>query len=698
MKDRLLALALAAGWLALLMSTTDMGFTRDESFYFHHARVYTNWLTKLSRAEGAELRRLLSRHEVKKVWKNNSEHPPLMKVLFGLSWKHLGAKQRAVSLDKSGEIKISGLGISHGFEEGDRVPLLAPSKVGEDPRSSKLVVGEVEITARKEHSATAKVVELNMDFEELRQLCIDASSQTSPIWQTGCRVESRGPATFLSESDSFRFPTAVMGALLVGMLYLFGVRFASRTAALLSVLFFCFIPRAFFHAHLTCFDIPVTALSFATIYAFHRSLRSTLWAFVTAFLWGVALLTKLNAFFLPVTLLVWWLIAGARSVRRFPATRGGKDPGRAFTRQSMEPSRPRMRVKLPPFPLAFLLMPLIGLPMLFLLWPWLWYDSIAAFESYLGFHLHHEHYFQYYFGRAYQSPPFPVEYPFVITLLTVPVLTVVLFFVGAWQVFGKRSLRAYSEPDSRSKDSQVGRNNGWPLDDEPARAWFLAVNLLFPMVLIALPSTPIFGGVKHWLLSMPFFCFISGIGLERLLQLAGEAFPPAQTAGSRAVRVAAAVGFCCLVLAPAARDTLRYREYATSYYNEFIGGVRGAARARMQRQFWSYANRGALEYVNRHAPVRSTVDFQDATTGTCDMCKKEGLLRFDLECAERRPSAPTVLFDVEERFTEEEMSYWERLDTLGPLFEVAVDGVPVVRVYRKHAGAAVARAEALQRE
>jgi hypothetical protein len=154
----------------------------------------------------------------------------------------------------------------------------------------------------------------------------------------------------------------------------------------------------------------------------------------------------------------------------------------------------------------------------------------------------------------------------------------------------------------------------------------------------------------------------------------------------RAAAPVLAAALLLLLMAPAVRDTLSYGTYGTSYFNELIGGVRGAASARMQRQFWSYASRGALDYVNRVAPPDCAIDFQDATGGTCEMCKLEGWMRHDLRCVTRTPSPEILLFDVEERFTEEEMRYWKSMDTVGPEHEVHVDGIPVLRVYRKHAG------------
>ncbi len=642
---------LAALYVVLVMQTTSMGITRDESFYINYGKVYFNWFTRLARADDDGRSDLLGREGVKKVWKQNFEHPPLMKVLFGVSWRFLGLKERVAVVAPDGAVTISGLGLSHGFEPDEEVVLLGPGELGRE-QSERQVLGRVLVTKRRVSGAEGQ---LHGDAEAAAAVCAAAVGAPGESL-TACRVVSSGPLQCFSESDAFRFPGALFGGLLILVLFLLGVEFGSISVGLLSVVLFVFVPRVFFHAHLTCFDIPITALSVAVLYAFYRSLSSTRWAFVTAVLWGLALLAKLNAFFLPITLMMWWGVAGIRSF---------KVSG--------------WRLALPRFPLAFILMPAIGLPMLFICWPWLWYDSFESFGKYLGFHLDHEHYFQYYFGRAYQSPPFPIDLPFVMTLLTVPVVTTVLFMVGFWGLFLRRSV-------SFVRGLQIWRRNDEELLSAWGTGWFVFINLAFPVTLISLPGTPVFGGVKHWLLTMPFFCLLAAHGLLYLLQIGRrglEDYWPQMPSRSRWIAAATVV---LVLISPAVRDTLRYAPYGTAYYNELVGGLRGAAEARMQRQFWSFASRTALDFVNADAPPDSNIDFQDATRGTCEMLQREGWMREDLGCATRVRSPDVLLFDVEERFAEEEMRYWENMDTLGSVYEGGIDGVPLVRVYRRHAG------------
>jgi 4-amino-4-deoxy-L-arabinose transferase-like glycosyltransferase len=647
--DLLVALALGVTYMLAVMATTGMGFTRDEVFYFRFAKTYVNWFVELERAESAEERtQLISREKVKSVWRKNFEHPPLMKVLFGTSWKFLGIKRRPVKITRNGHVVVEKLGLAHGFEPGEQVLLLRPTQMGEDPGTSERIIAEIDVLERTKGKATGDVVDFAGSAEELVELCDVVKRSGDRKVQTGCEARTSQWSQVLSESDAFRFPGAAMGGLLVALLYLFAVAFTSRGVALLASLLLATIPRLFFHSHLTCFDVPITAVNFLVIFAFWKSLSSRPWAVITGVLWGIALLTKNNSFFVPIALGLWWLISVAPGV--------GLEKG-------------KKGLRLPPFPRAFVWMPLLGLPMLFLFWPWLWYDSINAFGKYLGFHLHHEHYFQYYFGRAYQSPPFPVDFPFVMTLYTLPTVTLALFSVGMGSMFIAPLIPWFRH---RSPPGQKWRE-----------LTFLGVSLAFPVLLIAMPSTPIFGGVKHWFLSMPYLCLVAAAGLVEILRSGWLAAVRLGLPNRALFRGALAVVVCGLILAPGARDTFKYRDNGTAYYNQLIGGARGAADRQMQRQFWSYANRGALQWVNENARQGAVVDFQDALPGACNMYKLEGWLRHDLHCAVRHHAPDLLLFDVEERFSEEEQRYWKKMKSAAPAHEITVDGVPVLRVYEK---------------
>jgi 4-amino-4-deoxy-L-arabinose transferase-like glycosyltransferase len=83
--DRWTAAALAAGtFLVTLIASTRQGIHRDEAYYMDAGEVYvTYWERTLS----GRLESPLSDAAIRPYWSQNSEHPPLMKLLYGLSWR-----------------------------------------------------------------------------------------------------------------------------------------------------------------------------------------------------------------------------------------------------------------------------------------------------------------------------------------------------------------------------------------------------------------------------------------------------------------------------------------------------------------------------------------------------------------------------------------------------------------------------------
>lgn len=638
----LTGLGLFAGVLALLLATSDpVGYTRDESFYFHHAKVYANWFTELGAARGEAGDRLLSNEGIERFWRSNWEHPPLMKVLFGQSWRWLGEKRRPVSVSIKGEIRINELGISHGFQPGSKARILAPLSVEDPQPDSARFVGEVTVTKRTGNKAISKAIDKS-NYKRIAHACRGAEGSLELGLMGPCVALEESPTAVLSEATSFRFPGMVLSALLVVLLFAFGLRFMGAPAAAFGALSFVLIPQVFFHSHLACFDMPITALNFAVLLAFWRAERGggLVAALLCGALWGLALLCKNNAFFLPVGLLLYFFATWRWRAKDWSL----------------------LGLAVPRIPTAFFAMALLGPLLLYAGWPLLWHDPLKHMTDYLSFHMRHEHYLQAYFGEVLQTPPFPVSYPFVLSFFMLPPLFLALLVPGLLRFLWAGNL---AQPEQKR-----------PVGDRAFIVAFVLINMALPICIIALPSTPIFGGLKHWLLTLAFAGLLVGLGFQWLLESVKGA-----VSGRLAGLLAAALFL--LLLAPSAVDAVKYAPAGTSYFNELIGGVRGAAAKRMQRQFWSYASRQVLPYLNRNAETGAKVDFQDSTIGTCDMYRQMELLRHDLKCVVRNASADWYLFDVEERFAEEEFQRVSGMKAAGPVAESSIDGVPLVRVYRR---------------
>lgn len=87
MRDRLVALAIAlVVSVVTLAASTSLGLTRDEAYYMDAGEIYTAYI------DGALTGRLaspMSDAAIAPYWSYNREHPPLLKTLYGVSWRLL---------------------------------------------------------------------------------------------------------------------------------------------------------------------------------------------------------------------------------------------------------------------------------------------------------------------------------------------------------------------------------------------------------------------------------------------------------------------------------------------------------------------------------------------------------------------------------------------------------------------------------
>src|SRR6516225_1782676 len=110
----------------------------------------------------------------------------------------------------------------------------------------------------------------------------------------------------------FRLPAFAVAAFIPALIHLWGSALWGRRAGLFAALSFFVVPRQFFHAHLSCFDMPVAAMWLLVVYLFWRAEEDLRFAPWTGVAFGLALATKHNAFFLPVVLTPFGVLAAWR--------------------------------------------------------------------------------------------------------------------------------------------------------------------------------------------------------------------------------------------------------------------------------------------------------------------------------------------------------------------------------------------------
>ncbi|HQY62623.1 MAG TPA: hypothetical protein PK141_14595, partial [Polyangiaceae bacterium] len=104
-RDHAFGLGLGALYVVWLLRTArNLGFARDEGFYFSAASRYATWFRALSEHPAEAMKRPF----IDSVWATNHEHPSLMKSLFALSWMVLHEKWK-VFADASTAFRFPGM-------------------------------------------------------------------------------------------------------------------------------------------------------------------------------------------------------------------------------------------------------------------------------------------------------------------------------------------------------------------------------------------------------------------------------------------------------------------------------------------------------------------------------------------------------------------------------------------------------------
>jgi 4-amino-4-deoxy-L-arabinose transferase-like glycosyltransferase len=545
--DPLIAVLLGAAYVALLLVTSSkLGYARDEGFYFQAAGSYEAWFDVLLRSP----QRAFERAVVDRHWTANHEHPSLMKSLFALSHR--------------------------------------------------------------------------LFYQE---------------WHW-----------FSEQGTAYRFPGMVVSALGVSVLYLWGRHAIGRLAGLVAALSFAFMPQTFFHSHLAAFDMPVAAMWLVTTYAYWRSLvppgaggglrsaapgkQAVWWAIAAGVLYGLLLDTKHNS----------WLLPGAL-VAHLVLTRG--------TRLITDFRRGRVRV-----PMALVVMLVVGPLVLYALWPWLWFDTGRRLAGWVAFHMGHEYYNMEFLGRTYWEPPMPLGYAWLMTLATVPAITLLIFTIGL-----------ASSLHLRLRSRLAGDPARWSTD----ALWLVCLLLSYAPWLS--PTTPIFGGTKHWLTAYPFLCLFAARGFALVVRHAGGVV----SGPLRRHAVVAAIS-ATIVTGPIVM-TLHAHPWGLSAYTPLVGGSPGAATLGLNRTFWGYTTGAVQDFLNQRAKPGTTVYVHDTALQSWDMMRADGRVRGDLHGSLAIHGSSVALYHHEPHMHRVEYQVWVDYGSVAPAHVGTYDGVPVVWVY-----------------
>ena len=475
---------------------------------------------------------------------------------------------------------------------------------------------------------------------------------------------------FSADGTSFRFPGMALASLGVGLTYLWAARASGRVGGLTAAFALAMMPRFFFHAHLACFDAPVVTMWMLCVYTYARTLDSkgALWPILTGIAFGLALDTKHNAWFVPF-LLVTHAVVGSLYTWLVGAP-WKRHASRAAT--------------------ALAAMASLGPLVFWALWPWIWHDTKSRLAAYASFHLNHEYYNMEFLGQNYWKPPMPRGYAPLMTLATVPTITLLLAALGVFFCARTFVVTTTAAIAARRRGEKPACTTPF-VPGSNHLLWFGAAAISYAAWLS--PQTPIFGGTKHWMTAYPFLALFAGVAAARIVVAARVAIVKSgsirrQLGRKSAIALAhgpipaAALG-ASFVIAPVT-ETLRSHPYGLAAYTPLVGGAPGAASLGLNRSFWGYATGAVAPAINASAPRSARVYLHDTAGQSWDMLQRDGRIRPDLRAVWSIADADIGLYHHELHMEGQEYQNWVAFGSDRPSEIGRLDGVPVIVVYQRN--------------
>ncbi|MBI5953621.1 MAG: glycosyltransferase family 39 protein [Chloroflexi bacterium] len=329
---------------------------------------------------------------------------------------------------------------------------------------------------------------------------------------------------FTDDLTAHRMGNMLLVAALAALLYLLVSDAYGQVAGFVAIAALLTMPRFFFHSRLSALDVPAAVSVFIVTFVFWKTKDKSHWGWdlLLGLVWGLALATKINAVFVPVTLGIWWLI---------------------FRR------RARLIVRM-------IVMGVAGFLVFVLSWPWLYVKPVKHFIDYILFvTTKHWPIGQYYLGQFFMPPPW--HFGFVMIWAVLPLSLTILYFVGIFRA------------GTGKHDSGLG--------------WLLFLSALTPILAISTGKSMVYDNERLMMASFPFLAGLAGSGfgwivsgLEKLSTRWGK--PGVFPIG---LAILAALAFV-----PQLVTMGRLYPHYLSYYGEGVGGLAGATHLGLETTYW----------------------------------------------------------------------------------------------------------------
>ena len=341
-----------------------------------------------------------------------------------------------------------------------------------------------------------------------------------------------------------RLPIAVFFSLTVFLVTRYGIRYYGSPMA---GLFYLFMPRVFGHAHLAASETLsafAAVLLFLFLVDFH--IRNP-WKFSVslAALFALMFLTKITLVIFTIPALVWVY----------------------FHRKDITARH-----------YVFVIILTAGLS--YALWPTFWSNPIGRFWDYLQFYASHQKTTVFYLSQKWGyvfGRPAPWHYPFVLCVVTIPVMTLFFTLMGIVSVLRKRFA-----------DISAG---------------LCLVFAFLPILPTLLPGAPKYDGERLFFCSFVFFAILAGgPGWQYVLSWIRRKVP------NKRIFVGLIATVCGGISINGFFQICTDSPYQLDFYNCLAGGHKGARTKGFETTYWGQSfNVEVCDWMNRNLPNNASV-------------------------------------------------------------------------------------------
>lgn len=422
---------------------------------------------------------------------------------------------------------------------------------------------------------------------------------------------------------SYNYYVVFVAALLIAVTYYWMRKTFGSFAALVSILSLALFPVFWAESHNNVKDIPEAVFYSLATFFFYEAVVSRkkkyIWLF--ALVGGMAFATKFNFLFVIPTIALWFV------ARYFILYRVKHFDSADFLRNNRS------------FLLTFLAVPLVIVAIWVFTFPPAWFQPKLLLAS-----------FSYYKTVGTTTVGTFSLYPIYYLLFTTPPMVLIFALVGIFTPFFKKI-------EKKQKDAYL-----------LVLFWFL-----IPIIRVMLPGTAIYGGIRQIIEYVPALAILAGIGASYIVTwLHGRAIQPLQL-------------LVVLSFIPLALTLIRLHPNEGVYFNSFIGGLKGAKEHDIPDWGQTLGNphRQGIKWINEHVEkgAKLALNFEYWSNLPHIWVRNDIMYNSTFKSGPARKGEYVMSVTNKSDFMEwYRAKYYETF--INPVYQVKVDGVPLLKVWR----------------